>query len=335
MGALMSAIVPQNTYQVPVSGTLNAANLQAQQQNAYTSGQANLAQQNALANALLAQSQGQGPNIAQQALQQNTAQGIRQQQGLMASQKGINPALAARQAALGGAEMQQQAAGQGALMQAQQQLAAQQAYQQQLGSIAGQNLDIYRTAGGLANQAVLGAQGINAGIASQNAQNNTAAMMGLLGGAAQLGSAGIIGSSMGGGGGSMAGGSSTAALADGGMVPHYAKGGMAKLPSHLGHIASIYHGYSEGGVTQLKDKGGHVPGKPKVSGDSPKNDVVPAMLSPGEIVLPRTVVNAEEPEKEAAQFVAEELKKKGKYKGNVEDDFKKALKDAVEKRKAK
>ena len=37
-------------------------------------------------------------------------------------------------------------------------------------------------------------------------------------------------------------------------------------------------------------KGGQVPGIPKVSGDSVKNDVVPAKLSPGEVVLPRTIV---------------------------------------------
>lgn len=35
--------------------------------------------------------------------------------------------------------------------------------------------------------------------------------------------------------------------------------------------------------------GGKVPGIPKVTGDSPKNDTVPAMLSPGEIVVPRTM----------------------------------------------
>jgi hypothetical protein len=38
-------------------------------------------------------------------------------------------------------------------------------------------------------------------------------------------------------------------------------------------------------------KGGHVPGKAKVKGDSPKNDIVDAKLSPGEIVIPRSKVN--------------------------------------------
>lgn len=36
--------------------------------------------------------------------------------------------------------------------------------------------------------------------------------------------------------------------------------------------------------------GGQVPGVAPVKGDSPKNDIVPAKLSPGEVVLPRSVV---------------------------------------------
>jgi len=40
--------------------------------------------------------------------------------------------------------------------------------------------------------------------------------------------------------------------------------------------------------------GGFVPGKAKVKGDSLQNDVVPAILSPGEIVVPRSAANDEE-----------------------------------------
>lgn len=39
-------------------------------------------------------------------------------------------------------------------------------------------------------------------------------------------------------------------------------------------------------------KGGVVGGKARVAGDSPFNDTVPAMLSPGEIVVPRTIVQS-------------------------------------------
>ncbi len=47
--------------------------------------------------------------------------------------------------------------------------------------------------------------------------------------------------------------------------------------------------------------GGPVPGRPKVFGDDEKNDTVPAWLSPGEIVIPRS--HADSPQ-HAAQFVA-------------------------------
>lgn len=44
---------------------------------------------------------------------------------------------------------------------------------------------------------------------------------------------------------------------------------------------------SDGGKIDFRS-GGHVPGKAKVKGDSPKNDTVDAKLSPGEIVIPRS-----------------------------------------------
>ena len=46
-----------------------------------------------------------------------------------------------------------------------------------------------------------------------------------------------------------------------------------------------------GGIVGLAG-GGVVPGRAKVPGDSPANDTVPALLSPGEVVLPRTAVQA-------------------------------------------
>lgn len=51
--------------------------------------------------------------------------------------------------------------------------------------------------------------------------------------------------------------------------------------------------YAEGGVAHdhgiCMKLGGHVPGTPEVPGDSEQNDTVPAMLSPGELVIPRSV----------------------------------------------
>lgn len=50
-------------------------------------------------------------------------------------------------------------------------------------------------------------------------------------------------------------------------------------------------------------KGGHVPGKAKVHGDSYSNDNVPAMLSPGEIVIPRHISQGPNAAENSKRFV--------------------------------
>jgi hypothetical protein len=78
---------------------------------------------------------------------------------------------------------------------------------------------------------------------------------------------------------------------------------------------------NKGGMASVKDKlksGGSVPGKAKVKGDDIRNDTVHAMLSPGEIVIPRSIVNSKDAPKKAAQFVQAILAKqnlKSKAKG--------------------
>lgn len=64
-------------------------------------------------------------------------------------------------------------------------------------------------------------------------------------------------------------------------------------------------------------KGGKVPGKPKVPGkvNTEKNDTVPALLSAGEIVLPRSVTKSSDPAGNAAKFVASIMAKKGQLPG--------------------
>ncbi len=91
--------------------------------------------------------------------------------------------------------------------------------------------------------------------------------------------------------------------------------------------------FSKGG---LAAKGGGVGGKAKVGGakDSYKNDTEPAMLSPGEIVLPRHVTQSDDPVGNAAKFVAALLSKnKDLGQGNEEQDFKMALKKAISSRR--
>ena len=64
----------------------------------------------------------------------------------------------------------------------------------------------------------------------------------------------------------------------------------------------IYSGAAQA-FASLLSNGGPVPGKAKVFGDDSANDTVPAMLSPGEIVLPRSVTQSGNPEAAAAAFV--------------------------------
>lgn len=113
----------------------------------YGTGQ-NISQQQALIDQVLAQGRGEGPNPALQQLRMTTDQNIQQAAAMNAANRGINPALAARSAAMGGAALNQQAGGQAALQAAQQQLSAQQLG----GGLLGQQI------GQLTQQAGLNAQ---------------------------------------------------------------------------------------------------------------------------------------------------------------------------------
>lgn len=268
--------------------------------------------QNMLASQLLAQSRGQGPNPAQSMLNQQTGQNAQMQGSLMASQRGANanPALMARQAAMQGANLQQQATGQAATMQAQQQLAAQSGlaglYQQQAQNALGAE-QIQQQALANQNNAIntgsLGAQNINANASGQNAQrvgNMQSSFTDSLGG--------IFGM-----------------MAEGGLVPDLTK--MPELIPYQNFASEDKGGkkgekkgggmmpsFNQGGFASYL-AGGHVPGQANVQGDSVKNDVVPALLSPGEIVLPRTVVQGGE--ERVVEFLRHLRTKKG-YGGVVE-----------------
>jgi hypothetical protein len=229
------------------------------------------AQQTA-ANASLADTAQHGSALAQAQLQQATDANTQQAAGTVASQKGINPALAARLAMENQASAQQASAGQSAVLQGQTQataqgqlataLAAQRSQdlaqssndtQAGLGQLNAQTSRL-ATAGQLQNaqndtsvRDSLGTQGINAGVA----QTNTAGQNAITGGL-------------------ISGGAGAAAHA-------------------------------------MAARGGTVPGNAQVAGDSTANDKVPYMLSPGEIVVPRSAASS--PDK-AKEFIAA-LKKAG------------------------
>lgn len=216
-------------YKADTAGQNFSANIAAQQAALRQAQQGQLG----LAQALQQQAQGGGANPALGMLQRGTENAIKQGSGMIASQRGINPALAQRLAAQQAAERGQEAAQAGSILQAQQQ-------QQALGQLG----NVYGNMGNLANQA----QGI-----SQNALSNANAV-----------NAGVEQANQ-----NMAG---------------KLVGGIA---SGVGSLMGLSHG-------------GPVPGQPSIAGDHPANDTVPAMLSPGEIVIPRS--QAKSPDK-AKQFI--------------------------------
>lgn len=287
-----------------------------------------LDQQQALANQLAAQggiqnqssvfnqlqnvASGQGPNPAQAMLAQATGQNVANQAALMAGQRGAgaNVGLLARQAAQQGGALQQNAANQAAVLQANQSLNA----LNQLGGIAGQQVAQQQQAVGSLMQGAQGQQGqllkalqgqnqlaigqqanLNEIQAQNQRQQNQFQQQNMQGLSSGLGSA--LASGM----------TKTLKLADGGMIDAIGKENY-KGSSKIGRLLM-----AQGGSIDMK-RGGHVPGTPKVAGakDSYSNDTVPAMLSPGEIVLPRSVTMSANPEEAAARFVAAIKAKKGK-----------------------
>jgi len=78
-----------------------------------------------------------------------------------------------------------------------------------------------------------------------------------------------------------------------------------KIGSTLGQAAAF--AFAHGGI---------VPGEATVPGDHPANDTVPAHLSPGELVLPRSIMHSHNPGDVAKKFVdyVQALNKKPEYK---------------------
>jgi hypothetical protein len=98
-------------------------------------------------------------------------------------------------------------------------------------------------------------------------------------------------------------------------VPTLAAGQGVDIPS----LGKMIGGMKPGGGKEEEapstiiaaKSGGKVPGKSKVKDDSLKNDTVPAMLSAGEIVIPRHITMHPDAPEKAAAFVRAILAKKG------------------------
>lgn len=308
----------------------------AQLQSAYQQAQAAQQQQAALLQALQGQNgiqnqsnvynqlqgvaNGTGPNPAQAMLNQATGANVSNQASLMAGQRGTgaNSGLIARQAAQQGAGIQQQAAGQGATMQANQSLnalgQAGNIATNQVGNLMGgtaANTQAAQSEQSLLNGANAGVNSINGQLANTTLQNQGKLIGGLAGGAgAALGSL-----FQGGGespmydmGGTSVPTSGSLQMPQIGIQYAHAEGGMIEPKSSLGrYITKFANG---GDVGSKLKSGGHVPGTPKVAGNSYANDTVKALLSPGEVVIPNSVMQSKDPVNNAAKFVASVMAKK-------------------------
>lgn len=163
-------------------------------------------------------------------------------------------------------------------------------------------------AGGIAgvssNQAQLAQNAQNAGLGFTGSLLGTA---GTVAGAALGGPAGAaIGSSL----AKAPASSSSASIGGGNSTPT----GNNANPANYGLANGGYVCYADGGVAHdhaiCMKLGGHVDGEAKVDGDSPENDTVPAMLSPGEIVIKRSKASdPDEAAKEAKRISAEHFMK--------------------------
>ncbi len=289
-------------------------------------------QQQGLANQLGQQAAGQGPNPAQAQLAQNTGNNVQQQSALMGSQRGVsqNAGLLARQAAQQGAGIQQQGVGQAATLQAQQQIAAQQALMQQQASmqgVAGQQVGQQANA---LNSAQTAAQNLY-GTQSQNVANwnsgQVTAATGASNNAAAYGMQQLKGDQAMAGGG-MNGMGAALSLFGKGAAPAaetsgIASGGNANATDWSNWAQSkasggTISGYAQGGPVSAfgqycnMKSGGPVQGQAQVAGNSAKNDTVPAMLSPGEVVIDRETLTSNDKAGKAARFLQAYLAKKNR-----------------------
>lgn len=340
MGDFLSgALGTKSGYQAAPQQAGNAYSQQVLQDQLNKQAQIYGGQQN-LAQLLQAQAAGQGPNPAQTMYQQNVNQNIANTQGMLSGQRGLNPALAAKLGANAGAQANQQAAAQSGLMQQEQQLGATANLgnlygQMEQGNLGQQqlfnqsNLGAMQTNAQIAGQNQQASKGIVGGVLGGvgSLLGLGKAHGGMIEGYAAGGNVGISGTPM-----SNVGKFLTGFAAPMGQQPGTTEqdplmsgisgfiGGAGKFlkgspkgPKQMPAVGGMSEPTSDDGGRLMSAKGGkvphnfkpggQVPGRAAVKGDSLKNDTVPAMLSPGEIVVPKSVTETGDPDK-ARDFVA-------------------------------
>lgn len=232
------------------------------------------AEQAALAEALRAQAEGRGPSLAQMQYQRALEGAQAAAQSQLASARGLSPAQAQRLLLTRQAGAQAAAASQSAQLRLQEQQAAQAALGNLLGQRRQQELLGGQLAAGMYGTA--GSLGTQQAIQQAELDQRTKALMLGAGQQQQEVETKRAGSIAG------AGGAAGAALIKAGAPSKDARG------------------------RQITAR--EVPGKAKFKGDTRSNDTVPALLSPGEIVLPRSVAQAPDAPEKSKKFV-EAIKK--------------------------
>lgn len=269
----------QEAAEAPARQQLERMNqLQTQMQPGVTGG---INAQQQLAGMYANQATGAGPSVSAGMLNEATARNVADQGAILASARGssANPMIAARLAAQQGGEAGQQAARAAATMKAQEQLAAQAA----MGQLANQQIGQQLSASGLGAQQSGGL--MNAGLQAQQAKEASEnALTGQMLGAG----ASYLGASS---------GAAKKTAAYGGEITQAPNQQENWLSSHF--------------TAPKMSNGGHVPGKAQVFGDSHVNDTVDAKLSPGEIVIPRSIAKGKNPVGDSAKFVAAVLAQQG------------------------
>lgn len=192
-------------------------------------------QQQQLSQMLTNQAQGNGPNPAQLMLNQATNKNNQQGAGMIASQKGISPALAARLIAQNTANTNQTAAGQGALMGAEQQLNAEGLLNTNLAQRQATLQQAQSAQNAAINTGSLGAQALTATAAGQNATTAGNIFGGVMQGIGSMLTPPSSGGGGGGGGGAGMASMAAMAMSKGGKVPHYSGGGIADLFTSIGN----------------------------------------------------------------------------------------------------
>lgn len=298
-------------------------------------------QQQSLADMLAARARGEGPSIAEMQLQQTLEANRRAAAGaLSAAGRSMNPALAQRLLLQQQSTLGQQAAGQGALLRAQEQLGAQQALGAQLAAMRGSEQAAFSSAGqlglgeqklGVEVQEAQRAREMEIALANQRAEQERQrlrqAQEQSITGEAQQNREAI--------GDVLKTGGKIAGTAIGGplgkaMVAGLAQGGKVKPPKMPKAKIIAAHAAAKKGMPSFREQYGERgeeiayatmmkrAKQNKLSEgdlaklDNKKNDVIPAMLSEGEAVIPRSIMMSPNPAAGASSFVEALIQNKNK-----------------------